>query len=134
MSLSSSSSLRTFLACRTFPLISARMIEPYVVSVYGHSASLGEGNIVIMMIMMVMIMLFPMSFLHYGRGVKVMDAYLGGANAQSSVRFLGSGNQVQDVTIQNYYLRNFFDEQWLMRWGVISSTILLALMLLLAFL
>jgi ech hydrogenase subunit A len=122
-------SAMTFLACLTFPLISARMIEPYVVSVYGHSASLGEGNIVIMMIMMVMIMLFPMSFLHYGRGVKVMDAYLGGANLQSSVRFRGSAMAVEEVTINNYYLRGFFSETWLARAGVISCAILLLLIL-----
>ena len=68
-----------------------------------------------MTIMMVMIMLFPMSFLHYGRGVKVMDAYLGGANLQSSVRFRGSAMAVEEVAIKNYYLRGFFSEGWLAR-------------------
>jgi len=81
-----------------------------------------------MMIMMVMIMLFPLSFINYGRGVKVMDAYLGGANVQSSVRFLGSANQIRDVAIQNYYLRDFFNETWLARWGVICSAALLVIM------
>jgi ech hydrogenase subunit A len=126
-------SIGTFLACLLFPLISSRLIEPFVTSVYGQTASMSQGNIIIMTIMMVMIMLFPMSFLNYGRGVKVMDAYLGGANVQGSVRFLGSANKVEDVQIQNYYLRNFFDEPWLMRWGVISGSVLLALMLVLAF-
>jgi ech hydrogenase subunit A len=119
----------TFLACLTFPLISAHMIEPYVIAVYGHSASLGEGNLVIMMIMMVMIMLFPMSFLHYGRGVKVMDAYLGGANLQSSVRFRGSAMAVEEVAINNYYLRGFFSEGWLARVGVVCCSVLLLIIL-----
>ena len=39
-----------------------------------------------------------------------MDAYLGGANVHSSVRFLGSANAVQDVTMRNYYLRGVFSE------------------------
>jgi ech hydrogenase subunit A len=122
-------STMTFMACLTFPLISAYIIEPYVVGVYGHSASLGEGNLVIMMIMMVMIMLFPMSFLHYGRGVKVMDAYLGGANLQSSVRFRGSAMVVEEVAINNYYLRGLFNENWLARAGVICCTVLLLIIL-----
>lgn len=90
---------------------------------------MSQGNITIMMIMMLMVMLFPLSFLHYGRGVKVMDAYLGGANVQSSVRFLGSGRQVHPVTMNNYYLRDFFDEAWLTRAGVRCGGALLAIML-----
>ena len=127
-------SAMTFLACLLFPLISSAFIEPYVLSVYGHSASMSQGNIVIMTIMMVMIMLFPLSFINYGRGVKVMDAYLGGANVHSSVRFLGATNQVREVTMNNYYLRDVFSEAWLSRWGVIGGTALLALMILMAFL
>jgi ech hydrogenase subunit A len=118
-------SAATFLACLFFPLISSEFIEPYVLSVYGASTSMAPGNIVIMTIMMVMIMLFPLSFINYGRGVKVMDAYLGGANLQSSVRFLGSQNKPQDVAIKNYYLRSFFPEAQLTRWGVIACSILL---------
>lgn len=120
----------TFLTCLFFPWISTQFIEPYVVSVYGMSASMTHGNIVIMIIMMVMIMLFPLSFLNYGRGVKVMDAYLGGANLQSSVRFLGSANQPQDVVTTNYYLRGVFSETWLARWGTVCAALLLAIMVL----
>ena len=38
----------TFLACLFFPLISSRLIEPYVFAVYGQSASMATGNIIIM--------------------------------------------------------------------------------------
>jgi hypothetical protein len=61
-----------------------------------------------------------------------MDAYLGGANVQSSVRFLGSANQPQDVTLHNYYLRDFLNETWLARWGVRGSAALLLIMVLAA--
>jgi ech hydrogenase subunit A len=122
-------SAATFLACLCFPLISSHFIEPYVVGVYGLSAHMSQGNIIIMLIMMAMILLFPMSFINYGRGVKVMDAYLGGANLQSSVRFLGSDHQGQAVTMNNYQLRSVLSEAWLARWGVAGATLLLALML-----
>jgi len=125
-------SAATFLACLFFPVISSEFIEPYVLAVYGRSASLASGNIVIMTIMMVMIMLFPLSFINYGRGVKVMDAYLGGANLHSSIRFLGSQNQPQDLCTNNYYLRNLFNEAQLARWGAVGCWVLLAIMLWLA--
>ncbi len=121
-------SAATFLACLLFPLISSWLIKPYVISVYGQCASISQGNTIIMTIMMVMILLFPLSFLNYGRWVRVTDAYLGGANLHSSTRFLGSGNAEIDVTTNNYYLRGFVSEAWLSRWGVISTTTLLALM------
>lgn len=118
----------TFLACLLFPLISHSFIDPYVISVYRQSAAMDEGNITIMVIMMVMVMLFPLSFLNYGHGVKVMDAYLGGANLHSSVRFLGSAQAQHDVTMNNYYLREFFSEAWLTRWATVATTLLLAVM------
>lgn len=118
----------TFLACLFFPVISSGFIEPYVMAVYGQSASMSQGNIIIMTIMMVMVMLFPLSFINYGRGVKVMDAYLGGANLRSSVRFLGSANEPHDVNIHNYYLRELLNENWLARWGAAGTAGLLVLM------
>jgi hypothetical protein len=75
-----------------------------------------------------MIMLFPLSFINYGRRVRVTDAYLGGANLHSSARFLGSGNSENEVTTNNYYLRGFVSEAWLSRGGVVCGTALLVLM------
>ena len=127
-------SAATALACLLFPLISSRFIEPYIYAVYGQSASLGAGNIIIMTIMMAMVLLFPVSFMGYGRGVKVVDAYLGGANVHSSVQFRSTADSVQDVAMGNYYLRNMFSEAWLSRWGVIGCALLLVAMLTVAFL
>jgi ech hydrogenase subunit A len=118
----------TFLACLFFPLISSHFIEPYVFAVYGQSTSMAPGNVIIMIIMMVMIMLFPLSYINYGRGVRVTDAYLGGANVPSSARFLGSGNAEYEVATNNYYLRGVVSEKWLARYGVLCSVVLLALM------
>jgi ech hydrogenase subunit A len=127
-------SAATALACLLFPLISIRFIEPYIYTVYGQSASLGEGNVIIMTIMMAMVMLFPVSFMGYGRGVKVVDAYLGGANVHSSTQFRSTADSVQNVAMGNYYLHNMFNEAWLSRQGVICSALLLVAMLTLAFL
>jgi ech hydrogenase subunit A len=125
-------SAATALACLLFPLISIRFIEPYVYEVFGQAASLGEGNVIIMTAMMGVVMLFPVCFIGYGRGVKVMDAYLGGANVQSSVKFRSIADSVQDVSIGNYYLHNLFTEAGLARWGVISCSALLVALVTLA--
>lgn len=125
----------TFLACLLFPLISTHFILPYVAGVYGPTAAvMSQGNITIMIIMMALVMLFPVTFLNYGRGVRVTDAYLGGANVRGSTHFRSSADSVQDVAIGNYYLRDILSETWLVRWGVIGSAALLAAMLWLAIL
>ncbi|HOX56580.1 MAG TPA: proton-conducting transporter membrane subunit [Candidatus Paceibacterota bacterium] len=121
-------SVVTALACLLFPLISAWLIQPYVVSVYGQCGVLTHGNVVIMTIMMVMILLFPLSFINYGRGVRVTDAYLGGANLHSSTRFLGAGNTEHDVATNNYHLHGLLSEAWLARGGVICAAALLVLL------
>jgi ech hydrogenase subunit A len=120
----------TFLTCLLFPVVSSHFIEPYVLSVYGRSATLSQGNIILMLIMMAMIMMFPLSFFNYGRRIRVTDAYLGGANVQSSVRFRSSAGAVQDVAMTNYYFSGVFKEAWLARCGRFFGAGLLVLMVL----
>jgi ech hydrogenase subunit A len=127
-------SVVTFLACLLFPFLSARFIEPYVVGVYGQSGFLGQGNTIIMVIMMVVVMLFPFSFLSRGRGVMLVDPYMGGANIQGSPRFTGSGGAVESVTLHNYYMAGVLNEVWLSRAAVAGGALLLAVMLLFAIL
>ena len=122
-------SIATFAACLLFPLISSRLIEPYIASVYGQAHSLPQGNVIIMIIMMSFMALFPICFFYrYDRGVRVTDAYLGGANVRSSVRFLGSANQVENVAISNYYFRDFLSETSLTDAGVVATALLVAVM------
>ena len=134
-------SLATFLACLFFPLLSAHLIEPYVAGVYTQPGSLGhvntimgQGNTIIMMIMMALVMLFPLSFLSRGRGVKLVDPYLGGANIQGGPGFTGSGGAVENVALHNYYLGGVLNEVWLSRIAVAGGALLLAVMLVLALL
>ena len=122
-------SAATFLACLLFPVLSRQFIEPYVAGVYGQSGSLGPGNTIIMMIMMVLVMLFPFSFLSRGRGVKLVDPYLGGANVEGSPAFTGSGGAVENMTMRNYYMGGVLSELWLSRAAVAGGVALLAAMI-----
>jgi ech hydrogenase subunit A len=122
-------STATFLACLLFPLLSMRFIEPYVAGIYGQSGSLGRGNTIIMVIMMLVVMLFPFSFLSRGRGVKLVDPYLGGANIEGRPGFTGSGGAVENLTMHNYYMAGVLNEAWLARAAVTGGVLLLAAMI-----
>jgi len=70
--------------------------------------------------------LCPLSFICTGAGVKVVDAYLGGANVRAAFdsslgqrgRECGPGQTTTCVTSLN--------EGWLSRWGVIAEPLRLA--------
>jgi ech hydrogenase subunit A len=122
----------TFLACLLFPLISLAFIEPYVKTVYGQSASLGTGNITIMVMMMGLVMLFPVGILMRGSGSKVVDPYLCGANIENTVTFVGSAGTVENMAMNNHHMRNVVNEKWLLRGGVIVCSAMLVLMVVMA--
>lgn len=118
--------------CGFFPAVSAFLIEPYVIEIYGRTFTMSHGNVVIMAIMLGMLALFPLSFINYGKRVKVVDAYLGGANADSHTQFHGAGYAVKDMELRSYYLTKYFGEARLFKYGVIVSLALLAVMLVLS--
>ena len=111
-----------------YPLVSSLLIEPYVRGVYGIVAAISQGNIVIMSIMLGMVALFPATFFVYGRRVRVVDAYLGGGNADSSILFQGAGGEVKSMEMKNYYLARVFGEKRLFLAGVISCVALVFVM------
>jgi ech hydrogenase subunit A len=119
----------TFLACLLFPLLSAQFVEPYVAGIYGQSGSLGQGNLFIMALLMGVVMLFPLSFLSHGRGVTLVEPYLGGANIPGSPRFSGSGGAVERVVLHNYYLGGVLNQTRLSRTGEVWGAVLLAVMI-----
>jgi hypothetical protein len=96
--------------------------------IYGSVTMISQGNIVIMSIMLGMVALFPLTFFIYGRKVRVVDAYLGGGNADSSFLFQGAGGQVKSMEMKNYYLARVFGEQRLFLIGGIACAALLFVM------
>jgi len=119
----------TVLLCGLFPVLSGQLIEPYVYENYHEIFSLGEGNIIIMLIMLGVVMLFPLSFFMYGKRVKVVEAYLSGLNIQDSVHFRDSFNQVRGMGMNNYYLIDYFGEKRLFSKSIITGIVLTLLLL-----
>ncbi len=112
-------SVMTILICAFFSPVAQLLIEPYVNHICGKAVSLSSGNIFIMSIMLTMLCLFPLTFFRYGRGVKVVEAYMAGANTEEGVKFRSSMGEAQDMDMRNYYLSDYFGEERLMRLGVL---------------
>jgi hypothetical protein len=87
---------------------------------------MSQGNLIIMIIMLALVALFPLSFFHYGRNVKVVDPYLGGANTALGNQFTGSAGAVQQMSMHNYYLADLLPEKKVMLVGVVLAGLLLA--------
>jgi len=81
---------------------------------------------------MALILLFPLSFLYYGRGGTLSEPYLGGANVDAGPTFVGSAGVITTSATRGYYLHGILDERWLARCGEFACIALLALMILLA--
>jgi ech hydrogenase subunit A len=111
-----------------YPLVSAWLIEPYVRGIYGVVNTISQGNLVIMSIMLGMVALFPITFFVYQRKVRVVDAYLGGGNVDSSVLFQGAAGQVKSIEMKNYYFGRLFGERWLSLAGGIACVALIFVM------
>jgi ech hydrogenase subunit A len=119
----------TVLLVGFYPVISAQLIEPHVMALYGVVTTISQGNIVIMSIMLGMVALFPTTFVFYGRRVRVVDAYLAGANVESSTQFQGSAGRVTDMEMGSYYLSRIFGEAWLLPAGIITCSAIVLVML-----
>jgi ech hydrogenase subunit A len=112
-----------------YPVVSSQLIEPFVMSVYSRTTTISQGDLVIMTIMLGMVALFPATFFLYGRRVKVVDAYLGGANADSSTHFQGAAGRVKTIEMGNYYLGRAFGEPGLLTAGIVACTALVLIMI-----
>ncbi len=119
----------TIAVCGFFPVVSKFLVEPFVIDIYGKTFTMAHGNIVIMSIMLAMVMLFPLSFLNYGKRVKVTDAYLGGANTVTNTQFYGSLGDIKNMEMKNYYLEAYFGEKRLFGIGVFLCSLLSLILL-----
>lgn len=116
--------------CALFPVVGNLLIEPFIKMMYSTSVEMGRSSLMIMVIMLGMVMLFPLSFLNYGKRVKVVDAYLGGANTPTGTAFYNSFGADSDMGMRSYYLKNYLKEKQILWAGIIGCLILMAVALL----
>ena len=111
--------------CGFFPYLSSKLIEPYVIEVYGRTMTLSQGNIIIMSSMLALIMLFPLNYLRHSKHIRFVNPYLGGANAHTNTEFYGSMGLIRGLSMRNYYLNEFFGEGTLLKVGIGCSVVFL---------
>lgn len=118
-------SAMTIGVCAFFPAIAAVLIEPFIQEMYQTTMSMGQGNLIIMAIMLAMVMLFPLSFFNYGKRVKVVDAYLAGANTPRGTAFYDSFGGARDMHMRSFYLEEYLKEGQLFRIAIAVCIILM---------
>jgi len=108
----------TFITTLVFPMISTHLLEPYLMTNYGHIAQLSQDNIIIMILMLFLIMVMPLSILLPGRKHRHLDPYMCGRPTTHDMRFAGSLGVQKKVVLSNYYLQGWFGEKKLKSWGI----------------
>jgi len=116
------------LATVLFPLISSYLVEPWLFAIYGQVTRLAQENVAIMLIMLFLLMVLPVSMLHYRKNQRQLKPYMGGMTTTSRMHFTGAIGIDREVTLGNYYLENYFGEHKLSKIGVPLCIILLAIM------
>jgi len=99
-------------------MISTHLLEPYLMTNYGHIAQLSQDNIIIMILMLFLIMVMPLSILLPGRKHRHLDPYMCGRPTTHDMRFAGSLGVQKKVVLSNYYLQGWFGEKKLKSWGI----------------
>ena len=122
----SSLAILAILACVTFPFISHYVVSPFLLSAYGQAFTLDQGNVVVTVLMVVMTVVIPWLLLTISRrGTKRLSgAYMSGRPTEAGLVFKGTAGVKKAVELRSYYLVKYFDEPWLLRWGIFLSIIL----------
>jgi ech hydrogenase subunit A len=111
-----------------FPVLSVKLLEPFLLANYGKVALLSQDNIIIMMLMLVLLVVLPLSVLLTGRKHRHVAPYMGGRTTTHDMRFSGSLGVQKKTVLSNYYLQDYFGEAKLNTWGIWLCTALIGIM------
>ena len=115
----------TVICCFILPFISSTFIGPFLQFTLGETVMMGQENAVIMILMLVLILLMPLSVLHFKKSSKPIPRYMGGRPVPNTVSFMGSMGMVKDVELSNYYIVNWFGENRISVYGVLLCSLLI---------
>jgi ech hydrogenase subunit A len=118
----------SFITTLVFPVLSTRLLEPFLMTNYGHVAQLSQDNMLIMILMLVLLVLMPLSILLPHRKHRHLGPYMGGRTTTHDMRFSGSLGVQKKTLLSNYYLHEYFGEAKLRSWGIWLCSVLIAIM------
>ena len=118
----------TIITCFIFPVISAILIEPFLLANYGSTAQLSQDNILIMIMMMFLIVLLPLSILLPHRKHRQLPPYMGGVATTHDMHFQNSLGAKTEMKLSNYYVGSWFGEARLCTTGICICSIFIVAM------
>jgi ech hydrogenase subunit A len=120
------------LCCAGLPLISAYIIEPYLVSVFGTTvmsdyAVSGIANTNLWITSLVMVFIVIVLFFGLGKGkAKKVDVYMSGVSVNNQERtFTNSLSQETKATARNWYMETLFGEKIITPVGAICCALII---------
>lgn len=122
-------SIAMVMLCFTFPLISSKVIMPYINTVfYNSSQVISEDNMIIMMIMLVAIFVVPLASWAGAKHTdyRKADRYINGVNAGDQMNYIDSAGEKRRFFLANWYMEDIFGEKKLWVPSVIISIVLIA--------
>jgi ech hydrogenase subunit A len=111
-----------------FPLLSTKLLEPFLMLNYGHVAQLSQDNIIIMILMLLLLIILPLSILIPQRKHKHVAPYMGGRTTTHDMRFSGSLGVQKKTVLSNYYLHEYFGEKKLRTAGIWICSAIIGIM------
>lgn len=115
--------------CFTFPLISADVLSPYLLSVFGQPvdpifATFGTAYVCVLLAMLAFMIVVPIPFFNKTKK-KVKDNYMSGINNGDNASYVGSMGANVNVTLRNWYMEEWFGED---RIGKIGTVVTISIM------
>ena len=123
----------TAVTCFIFPVISAYLIEPFLLANYGTVANLSQDNIIIMMMMLFLIVLLPLSILLPHKKARTLPPYMGGVETAHDMHFQNALGARTEMKLANYYISPWFGEARLATTGICLCSVFIVIMFALAF-
>lgn len=120
----------TFITTLLFPMLSTHLLEPFLMTNYGHVAQISQDNIIIMILMLLLLMVMPLSVLIPGRKPRHLDPYMCGRPTTHDMRFDGSLGVQKKMVLSNYYLQDWLGEKKLKSWGIWICSAMICIMVL----
>ena len=124
-------SFLTIAVCICFPLISAGLVDPYIISVFGTVPSIDKTNVVLIVIVMTaLLIIFPIGLFYNARrrDYRLVGAYMSGGNVDET-SFGGTIGRTLHPDVRNYYLSRWFGESHLLGAGLLCASFFLIIML-----
>jgi ech hydrogenase subunit A len=118
----------SFITTLVFPLLSTKLLEPFLMQNYGHVAQLSQDNIIIMILMLLLLVILPLSILIPQRKHRHVAPYMGGRTTTTDMRFSGSLGVQKKTVLSNYYLHEYFGEAKLRTAGIWICSALIGIM------